>query len=324
MFNITGANITRYTKITNNVLNFSVMVWESGTTNNVNPVLVFDFSNATINYNEPPPTPQAPINLTSAQGNFWVNYTWEAGTGGLRTDSYNLSVNGDWTNGTTLLYNYSVVGAHNWSNISVYAFNNSGSGSLNLTPAKNETQVKNNVPDQGLIGNKAITAGNLLTFTVSASDADSDKITYGTNATKGALDSTTGLFSWMPGSADAGTTYFWLFNSSDSYGGMADEAITVDVADTSGTYINGTVKSGGIGVGGVTVSTNTSITTTTDASGFYSLAVTAGAYQLTAAREPVYYTNSSVTAAVVSGVVVRDIELIETPTGTITGSVTNA
>ncbi|MBU4221794.1 MAG: hypothetical protein KKA10_09260 [Euryarchaeota archaeon] len=64
--------------------------------------------------------------------------------------------------------------------------------------------------------------------------------------------------------------------------------------------------------------------TTTDASGFYSLPVTAGAYQLTAAREPVYYTNSSVTLAVVSGVVVRDIELLIKPTGTITGSVTNA
>ena len=95
-------------------------------------------------------------------------------------------------------------------------------------------------------------------------------------------------------------------------------------ADTSDTYINGTVRSGGTAVEGVTVSTNTSIMTTTDASGFYSLPVTAGAYQLTAAREPVYYTNSSVTAAVVSGVVVRDIELDENPTGTITGSVTNA
>ncbi|MCZ7361944.1 MAG: hypothetical protein O8C58_01160, partial [Candidatus Methanoperedens sp.] len=57
----------------------------------------------------------------------------------------------------------------------------------------------------------------------------------------------------------------------------------------------------------VTVSSNTSISTTTEASGFYSLPVTAGAYQLTATREPVYYTNSSVTAAVASGVVVCGI-----------------
>jgi len=94
-------------------------------------------------------------------------------------------------------------------------------------------------------------------------------------------------------------------------------------ADTSDTYINGTVRSGGIAVEGVTVSTNTSITTTTDASGFYSLAVT-GTYQLTVAKEPVYYTNSSVTATVASGVDVQDIELVRKPTGTISGSVTNA
>ena len=46
-----------------------------------------------------------------------------------------------------------------------------------------------------------------------------------------------------------------------------------------------------------------------DASGFYSLPVTAETYELTASLEPVYYTNSSVTATVVSGVVVQDIEL---------------
>jgi len=94
-------------------------------------------------------------------------------------------------------------------------------------------------------------------------------------------------------------------------------------ADTSDTYINGTVRSGGIAVEGVTVSTNTSISTTTDASGFYSLPVTAGTYQLTAAKEPVYNTNSSVTATVDSGVVVRDIELVIKLTGTISGSVLN-
>ncbi len=77
------------------------------------------------------------------------------------------------------------------------------------------------------------------------------------------------------------------------------------------TDINGIVKCDGIAVEGVTVSTNTSIMTTTDASGFYSLTVTAGTYQLTAAKEPVYYTNSSVTADVASGVVVQDIELLK-------------
>jgi len=117
--------------------------------------------------------------------------------------------------------------------------------------------------------------------------------------------------------------FSWSFTSVDGYGSIATTTTTINVAPTSGIYINGTVRSGGIAVEGVTVSTNTSITTTTDASGFYSLPVTAGTYQLTAAKDPVYYTNSSVIATVVSGVVVQDIELVIKPTGTITGSVTN-
>ena len=78
------------------------------------------------------------------------------------------------------------------------------------------------------------------------------------------------------------------------------------------------------GVEGVTVSTNTSISATTDASGLYSIAVTAGTYELTAALEPVYYTNSSMIVTVGSGgVVVQDIELVRKPTGSITESVAN-
>ncbi len=67
-------------------------------------------------------------------------------------DSYNVSVNGVWTN------------------ITVYAYNSSGGGSLSSTPAAFDTQVANNVPVQTLADNWGITAGNLLTFTVSAAD----------------------------------------------------------------------------------------------------------------------------------------------------------
>ena len=78
------------------------------------------------------------------------------------------------------------------------------------------------------------------------------------------------------------------------------------------------------GIEGVTVSTNSSVSATTGPSGFYSLAVAAGTHELTAALEPVYYTNSSMTVTVESGqVAVQDIELARKPTGTISGSVTN-
>ncbi|MBC2697350.1 MAG: hypothetical protein HF974_03225, partial [ANME-2 cluster archaeon] len=42
-----------------------------------------------------PPTPET---FTHTTGNFWVNYTWEANPSGNIADSYNVSINGDWTN----------------------------------------------------------------------------------------------------------------------------------------------------------------------------------------------------------------------------------
>lgn len=88
-------------------------------------------------------------------------------------------------------------------------------------------------------------------------------------------------------------------------------------------FINGTVKDSDTkdGIEDVIVSTNTSILTITDASGFYSITITQGAYELTAALQPVYYTNSSVSVYVASGVVVQDIEIQKKPEGTISGTV---
>lgn len=91
-------------------------------------------------------------------------------------------------------------------------------------------------------------------------------------------------------------------------------------------YINGTVKdsSSNLGIAGVTVSTNTGVSKTTNAAGFYSFAVTPGiTYTITATLDPIYIPQSaSVTA--VQGMVVKDFSLVKKATGTITGSVNNA
>jgi hypothetical protein len=171
--------------------------------------------------------PPIPVNLTSTQGNFWINYTWQPGTGNV-TDSYNVSQNGIWINGTTSTSNNSTIVPHGWSNITVYAYYNSGTGQLNLTPATMNTQLANNVPVLSPIGNKTVLAGNWLNFTISATDPDNDTITFGTNAANGTLNATTGNYSWQTNSIDIGT-YFWYFNSSDNYGGIAIENVTVSV-----------------------------------------------------------------------------------------------
>ena len=224
--------------------------------------------NWTINA-QPPTTyiPPDPTNLQNTTGNFWVNHTWLAGIGNT-TNSYNVSVNGIWHNGTTNTYYNNMVGPHGWSNITVWAYNSSGAGSLSSGSISQNTQVTNSPPVQAPIGNKTVTAGNLLTFTVSATDTDNDTITYGTNATKGTLSGTTGVYSWQTTSNDTGT-YIWYFNSSDGYEGVASETINVTVISQPVYNVSGYVFDNyGSGLGVVLVQ-NGSYQNNTSASGYY-------------------------------------------------------
>lgn len=88
-------------------------------------------------------------------------------------------------------------------------------------------------------------------------------------------------------------------------------------------HINGTVLDSvtKAGIKGVTVFTNTSVFTTTDSSGFYSLAVPEGTYELTCAFDPKYYLNRTTISTELSALVTQDIELVKKPTGMITGIV---
>ena len=91
----------------------------NGTTNTVNwTITVVDDT-----------TPPVPIDLTSTTGNYWVNYTWSAGSGGGVTDSYNVSNGTSWHNSTDTYYNEN-VGPSDWLNITVWAYNTSGNGNL--------------------------------------------------------------------------------------------------------------------------------------------------------------------------------------------------
>ena len=89
-------------------------------------------------------------------------------------------------------------------------------------------------------------------------------------------------------------------------------------------FINGTVMDSvdKTGIAGVLVSTNTSRSTITNATGFYSFALTSGTYDLTASFLPTYYENSTIrVTTVISGVVVQDIDFLKKPTGNISGTV---
>ncbi len=95
---------------------------------------------------------------------------------------------------------------------------------------------------------------------------------------------------------------------------------------TANGYINGTVTDTlNNGIAGATVATNTNISVTANASGFYSLNLSSGAYILTASMDPVYYINNTIPpVTVTSGItIIQNIVLTKKPTGTISGKVMN-
>lgn len=94
----------------------------------------------------------------------------------------------------------------------------------------NVTEVDNHRPTLSLIGGKQVNEGQLLEFTINASDTDGDELAYSTNSTKGALNPTTGHYSWLPNYNESGI-YYMKFTVSD---GNADESeiIMVNITET--------------------------------------------------------------------------------------------
>ena len=168
-------------------------------------------------------TPGVPTSLSNTTSNFWVNYTWAAGE---HTDTFNVSYNGTWTNGSATASIQKQVGAHGWGNISVYGFNTTN-GILGNSTSSN-TQVPNNPPVQASIGSKSVNENDWLNFSISSTDIDGDSLVYETNATKGTLNTTTGNFNWSVSLSDAGV-YSWTFNTTDNYSEVDTETITVTV-----------------------------------------------------------------------------------------------
>ena len=96
-----------------------------------------------------PPTiyiPPVPTNLQNTQGKSWVNYTWNVGIGNNITDSYNVSANGIWYNTTASTFKNISTTPEGWANITVWAFNSSGNGSLSTGFISQNVKVQLNDP----------------------------------------------------------------------------------------------------------------------------------------------------------------------------------
>jgi len=91
----------------------------------------------------------------------------------------------------------------------------------------------NNAPVLAAIGGKSVVEGALLSFTISATDTDSDPLTYSaSNLPTGAgFNTATKTFSWSPGFSQSGT-YSVTFTVSD--GNLTDaETVSITVSDST-------------------------------------------------------------------------------------------
>ena len=178
-------------------------------------------------------TPDAPEGFTNNTGNFWVNHSWDADTSGT-TDSYNISYDGGWDNGTTNNYfnQTSGLSAHAWSNITVYAYN--ATDSTLSEGVSDKVQIPNN--DVTILDVTDITAteGETISFDVNSTDADNDAPTFACNQSDlfDSFDTSSGEVSWITDMSDAGI-YSVEFNVSDGHGSVASKAITITVNDFS-------------------------------------------------------------------------------------------
>jgi len=179
-----------------------------------------------------PPNATA-LSQTNASGNgFWINQTWLEGTENTNvTDSYVIQINGSYAN-SSLNYSNTTVSDHGWKNVTVWAYNSSGNGTVSNASISLNTQIQNNPPAQSTIGNQTVNESTLLTITMSSTDADSDPLTYGTNATNGSLVGN--VFTWTPTYNESGT-YTWYFNTTDNLSSVDTETIIVTVNDMTPT-----------------------------------------------------------------------------------------
>jgi lysophospholipase L1-like esterase len=179
--------------------------------------------------------PPDPTNLANSTGNFWVNHTWQAGSGNV-TDSYNVSVNSVWHNATTnTFWNNTGLSAHGWSNITVYAYNTSAGGTLSTGSASQDTRIPNNPLTITNTSDWSGNAGANVYVDYDATDADSDTPAFSYNRTDLFTDfsTSTGKGNWT---AAAGT-YYVDFGVSDGWGSTSNYTMTITVGTPSAEYI---------------------------------------------------------------------------------------
>ncbi|NOR47212.1 MAG: hypothetical protein GQ533_04090, partial [Methanosarcinaceae archaeon] len=192
-------------------------------------------------------TPPVPTSLQSTTGNYWVNYTWTAGTG-IVTDSYNVSMNDTWANTTNTYLNVS-VGPSGWANISVWAWNATGDGNMSAANVSDNVQAPaiilhhiNVTLDSWTMNINESKNFNATGFDYINDQIDPLNITfawYTTPSGVGTLNATTGSVVNFT-ALNAGRTEIYAINGSVSSNVTYKVWITVNAPTETGDVANGT------------------------------------------------------------------------------------
>lgn len=226
--------------------------------------------------------------------------------------------------------------------VEYYGVDNAG----NIESLKNTTVSIDRAPpittddSDGLLHTTNVTVNLTAIDTGSGVNTTYYKVTQVSTSVFGYLVSlVTGLLGLGEGFTEGNTVlitedgvYNITYYSVDHLGNQEDLMTSLEVkidktitATSSTTYINGTLLNNEThqGIPYAKVATNTSVNATANSTGYYSLQINAGSYMLTATSDPEYYANSTVIVEMVDTTLLQDIELVEKPGGTISGSIKN-
>ncbi|MEA1905720.1 MAG: LamG-like jellyroll fold domain-containing protein, partial [Euryarchaeota archaeon] len=183
-------------------------------------------------------------NLDALQPGTLTDASWVSMLGGnsVILTTQQLHAIPDGFAGSVVLLNFSVIGAPgatSYMGVSEIGFANT-ENELGTAPAKNGVFTVNNdenhPPVLDPIGDKSITEGSLLEFTISASDPDGDPLTYSADnlPTGATFDPATRTFSWTPDYGQSGSYPDVHFEVTDGY--LTDtEDITITVISSATT-----------------------------------------------------------------------------------------
>ncbi|NJD76618.1 MAG: hypothetical protein FIB08_05905 [Candidatus Methanoperedens sp.] len=215
---------------------------------------------------------------------------------------------------------------YNGGGVVTYTVFLNGQNSLTITQGTTPVTIRSNISDAG-------TAGKVAAAQFQLRNSTNQILINWTalSALDGKFNAVNGVWERITGSIDtagmpAGTYTISVRGMDIGKQWSATQAATLTITEPTG-FVNGTVTNvTGGAVAGVTVRTNTTVSTVTDGQGGYSLSLPAGAYILTATKDPEYQVNNTIPLVVVPvdyTPVIQDIVMTTKPTGNITGSVTN-